>query len=210
MGLLNRTPLNDGWTLEWSVAGRALEPPVSGDAHAIVAFEGGALIASIDGLGHGPEAAEAALRAVTRLTRDAGQDVAELIRRCHDDLRHTRGAVMSIASFDTADGELCWCGVGNVEAAVIRGDRQATRQREGLPLRGGVVGYQLPTVHASKLPIRPGDLLVMATDGIRGGFELDVDLGLPPDETADRLLAAHGRASDDALVLVVRFAGIAP
>jgi serine phosphatase RsbU (regulator of sigma subunit) len=33
-------------------------------------------------------------------------------------------------------------------------------------LRSGVVGYQLPTLRASTLPIAPGDLLIFATDGI--------------------------------------------
>jgi hypothetical protein len=48
-------------------------------------------------------------------------------------------------------------------------------------------------------------MLIMATDGIRSGFEADVRTGLSATETARSLLNLHQRGCDDALVTVVQF-----
>jgi negative regulator of sigma-B (phosphoserine phosphatase) len=87
--------------------------------------------------------------------------------------------------------------------------------RETLLTRGGVVGYQLPPMRTSYLPIAAGDLLIFTTDGIRGGFTADLSLIDPllrhqdAREIADRILARFGKTTDDALVLVARYLGAA-
>jgi hypothetical protein len=50
-------------------------------------------------------------------------------------------------------------------------------------------------------------LLIFATDGVREGFERGISLDTHPQETADRILAQCGKATDDALVLVARWNG---
>ena len=62
---------------------------------------------------------------------------------------------------------MTWLGVGNVEGVLIRADTRATPAAESVLLRGGVVGYQLPALQASVVPVSRGDLLILATDGIR-------------------------------------------
>jgi serine/threonine protein phosphatase PrpC len=74
-------------------------------------------------------------------------------------------------------------------------------------LVGGVPGHQLPTLRANELPVEPGDMLVLATDGIRGGYLDLIDAGDPPQQLADHLLADYGKGTDDALVLVARYTG---
>jgi negative regulator of sigma-B (phosphoserine phosphatase) len=61
----------------------------------------------------------------------------------------------------------------------------------------------------SVLPIRQGDTLVLATDGIRDGFTEGLFLRDPPQQIADHILARFGRDTDDALVLVACFIGCA-
>jgi hypothetical protein len=191
--------------LDWAEAGAGLEH-VSGDAAVVQPFAGGVLVAVLDGLGHGPEAA-AASRAATRiLAAHAGEPIAALVTRCHDALRGTRGTVLSLASFDARAATMTWGGVGNVEGVLVRGDA-ARPGREVLTPRGGVVGYVLTPVRTAVLPVRPGDTLLLATDGIRGGFTDGVDLSRRPREVADEILARHARGSDDALVLVARYLG---
>ena len=73
---------------------------VSGDLEVVTYFPGGALAAVIDGLGHGPEAAHAASVAAAVLRRQPAEPVTDLMVLCHEALRPTRGAVMSLASFD--------------------------------------------------------------------------------------------------------------
>jgi hypothetical protein len=94
-----------------------------------------------------------------------------------------------------------------VEAWLIRGSPLAVPSREAIGLRGGILGYQLPTVRAAALPFFEGDVLVMFTDGIRAAFMDAISPRAPPREVADAILARHARGSDDALVLVAKVVG---
>ncbi len=195
--------------VEWSSAGTALEQE-SGDVHVVAGFPHGALVAVIDGLGHGVEAAEAAKEAARILESLPGESLPTLVQRCHEALRKTRGAVMSIASFDSQQSSLTWMGVGNVEGILLRAGRSEKGPTEAITLRGGVVGYQLPPLRPSLLSVSPGDTLVMATDGIRSGFVADLRMHGSPEEMAQSILARHARGTDDALVLVARYLGATP
>ena len=72
------------------------------------------------------------------------------------------------------------------------------------------MGYQLPTLQASVIPIRRGDTLILATDGIRSNFAEGLTMSDPPQKMAEHILDRHGKDTDDALALVVRFRGRAP
>ncbi len=193
---------------EWGLAARAIAgETASGDGHVLVAFADGFLAAVVDGLGHGPQAATAASRAMASLRNHAGETVTELMHRCHEDLRHTRGAVLSLASFSTDRGVMTWLGVGNVEGVLFRVVPTDEGPRESLLLRGGVVGYRLPPLREAILPISVGDTLVLATDGISSRFCDRSPLGLHPQDYADEVMSRWGKDSDDALVLAVRYLG---
>ena len=197
--------------VDWASAGAALEGEIeSGDLHVVAGFDGGVLVGVIDGLGHGPEAAEAAREAARILEELAGEPLSTLVEQCHQALRNTRGAVMTLASFDERASTMTWMGVGNVEAILLRSGRPDAPAREGVALRGGVVGYHLPTLRESSLPVSPGDTLVLATDGIRSGFIAGLAGQGTPQEIADAILAGYARGSDDALVVVARYVGATP
>jgi serine/threonine protein phosphatase PrpC len=197
--------------IETGVAGRALDGQASsGDLCVVKPIPAGALVAVIDGLGHGEEAAAAAARAVWTLERHADESVIALVRRCHEALRGTRGAVMSLASFSARDSTVTWMGVGNVDGRLLRSRDRRRDAKESLLLRGGVVGVQLPPLGAAVLPVAAGDVLILATDGIHREFERAVNPEASPQAIADCILAGHRRATDDALVLVTRYRGEAP
>ena len=192
--------------LEWGVAAQAFPGQATcGDRHVMQAFPSGALVAVIDGLGHGEEAATAAEIAVTTLIGHAHESVITLLNRCHEQLRASRGVVMSMASFNAVEGILTWSGVGNVEGMLRRLGGPANASDESLLLRGGIVGIQLPPLSASIIPVMPGDTLIFVTDGIRPDFADKLNLRDPPQELADRILAQHGKGTDDALVLIARY-----
>lgn len=193
--------------VEWGAAGTPLEGDVSGDVHVVAPFPGGVLVGVIDGLGHGPEAAAAANAAARILASFAGEPLPDLLERCHEALRRTRGAVASLASFDARTASMSWSGVGNVEGWLLRADPAARPARESITLRGGIVGYQIPSVRVTELPVSRGDLLVLATDGLRSGFGDGIPVTGAPQEIAEGILARHARGSDDALVLVARYLG---
>ena len=202
--------------LHGSVAGHTLAGQrVSGDLHLVTSFSKGVLIAVVDGLGHGEDAVAAAHTAILTLREHAEEHVVALFQQCHEQLKNTRGVVMSLASVRAHDGLMTWAGVGDVEGVLLREDVNAGLVRESLPLRGGVVGYQLPPLRATVLPVRRGDILIFATDGLRSSFVQEPLLRNPllrraqdgPQQLADQLLTQYGKATDDALVLVARYLG---
>jgi negative regulator of sigma-B (phosphoserine phosphatase) len=202
--------------IEVGVATSALSGP-SGDLAVVVRREGRDLVCAIDGLGHGYAAAEAARRAAEVLEAAGAFSLDVMLRRCHEALVGTRGAVMTLAEFRTDPEEVTWVGVGNVEArllpaALALGDGAGPARAAGLAaptLFGGVVGHHLPTVRPSSQPLAAGDLIVMVTDGVRADFVDGLSVAGEPQEIADRVLARASRGTDDALVLVVRWAAAA-
>ncbi len=180
---------------------------VSGDLHLIKPFEEGALIAVVDGVGHGDEAMAASKQAIAVLEQHAQESVIALVRRCHEALRQTRGAVLTVASLRTAEHTLTWLGVGNVAGRLLRVDRNASHPCETVLLRCGLVGLQLPALQASVIAVAPGDLLVLATDGVDDRFELAAGTNETTAQIAYRLLDQHFKGTDDGLVLVARYLG---
>jgi negative regulator of sigma-B (phosphoserine phosphatase) len=176
----------------------------SGDRAVFVAWEGGALVCAIDGLGHGTEAAVAADEAARVVGEHPREAPEALLARCHEALVRTRGVVMTLAWFDLAAATLTWTGVGNVEGRLIRASAAPGIAPESTLIRGGVVGYSLPTVRPTTTELASGDTVVLATDGVSSGFATSLAPGVPAQDLADRILAEHGRGTDDALVVVVR------
>jgi phosphoserine phosphatase RsbX len=176
----------------------------SGDLAVFAPFEGGALVAAIDGLGHGEPAAEAAEAAAAQLRAHAGEPPERALKRCHEALRATRGVVATLAWFDLAGG-LTWTGVGNVEGRLVRATRERGDTADSPTLFGGVLGWSLPAVRLVRTTLAPGDCVVMATDGVAADFGSSLLPGLPAAEQARRVLESHSRGSDDALVVAVRY-----
>ena len=208
---LSTRPIDSPPLIEWGVAARPFPgQTVSGDLHVVTPFPDGVLVAVIDGLGHGHSAAVAARTVSAALEGRAHESPISLLGRCHEGLKRTRGAVMSIASFNAPARRMTWVGVGNVEGMLLRSgtDGRATGQRdEALITRGGVVGYQIPPLRETEILVNGGDTLVLATDGLDGRFADALTPGDPPQRVADRILERHGKTTDDALVLVARYMG---
>ncbi len=194
--------------VEWGVAAHTMVGCAeSGDRYLVELFTDGALVVVIDGLGHGNGAATVAKIAVTALEGHGSESVERLLHRCHKKLSGTRGVVMSLASFRAHEGTMTWIGVGNVSGFLLRAHPHEGRPREVLLPRGGVVGYRLPTLYPMTVLVAPGDTLLFATDGIRSSFTDRLTASGSPQHIADRILAAHTRGTDDALVLVARYFG---
>src|SRR5712671_594304 len=201
--------LEERAVLDWSVAARALAGQnVCGDLHLVKPFDHRVLVAVIDGVGHGDKAAAAARRAADILGFYASDPAIALVKRCHAALAQTRGVVLTVAELNSAEDTMTWIGVGNVEGRLLRADARARHPREEILLRGGVVGHHLPALQTSVIPVAAGDVLILATDGIRPGFADGLKLDETPRELADKILSRHFKGNDDALVFVARYLGM--
>jgi phosphoserine phosphatase RsbX len=185
-----------GARVSWGMASSPLAPEDrSGDLCAVWSPSDGALIAVVDGAGHGEEAAVAAQIAADVMSPFAHESPVALVLRCHEHLRGTRGAAMTLASLNLLDRTMTWLGIGNVEAVLCRGAALEGHDSERVLLRSGVVGYRL----------KAHDILIMATDGVRPEFAEDAALAGDPKAIAARLLAQYDSHRDDALVVVAKF-----
>jgi negative regulator of sigma-B (phosphoserine phosphatase) len=181
----------------------------SGDLAVLAPYEGGALVAAVDGLGHGDAAADAAETVGTVLEGHAAEEPQRLFHRCHAALRGSRGVVMTLAWFELgAAPRLRWVGVGNVEARLLRAGTGRGARHPGPLVLGGVVGHQLPrAIRAATLELAPGDTVALATDGIAADFSVGLDPRLHAQPQADLILREHAKGTDDALAVVVRWLG---
>ena len=95
---------------------------ISGD-DALYARHGDALLLAVaDGLGHGPHAREASARAMDTFLALGAAAATDILAACDRALDGTRGAVMAVAVWDEARGELSHAAAGNVIACLQRRD----------------------------------------------------------------------------------------
>ena len=196
--------------IEWALAGRPLPgEEVSGD-HGIVLDLGdsGALFGLIDGLGHGLAAAAAAERAVAVLAENRAEPLDVLMVLSDHALADTRGAAMTLAMLYFGTSELSWLGVGNVSTCLIEATPTGPAARDTALLLGGIVGYRLPaTLPSQTTKMRPGDLLLMVSDGILADHGDAIDLSKSAHVVADDILSGYAKEIDDAFVLAARHRG---
>lgn len=197
--------------IEWAAARRPLPgEEVCGDLPIAVDLGGtAALFGVADGLGHGTAAEIAALRADEVIDRSRNEPLDVILQRCHRGLVDTRGATVTLARIDFDTDTLSWIGIGNVTADLIAKSAAGVQIRASALLSGGIVGYRIPHALAThQVSISPGDLLVIATDGILEDHIRGIDFASPATAIAEHILDAYGRESDDALVLAARHRGV--
>ncbi len=178
----------------------------SGDLCLVKRVGKGTLVAVVDGLGHGQEAASAAHAAVGALDRYSREPLADLVRRCHEALVGLRGVVLGLAYLDPQAATLTWLGVGNVGGILLRADAGGRPSRITLVSNAGFIGAEQTHPTTRSVPLALGDTVILYSDGIRDGFADSLVLAHPPQEIADFVIARHVKGNDDALVLVARYA----
>jgi serine phosphatase RsbU (regulator of sigma subunit) len=157
------------------------------------------LLAIVDGLGHGPEAAKAAEAALRVVRAHSELALPELLTEIDVSLAATRGAAIGLVRIQ---GRRAWhAGVGNTRVLHWRGDRM-----QRLSSQPGIVGGGLPRhLQVTELDLQPDDWLLLFTDGLDEMLNLPAHLpewDRDPALLCDHLLA-HARAGrDDAGVLV--------
>lgn len=181
----------------------------SGDRHLVGSLDDGVLIAAIDGLGHGPEAARASGETAATLAKaEAGESLSQLMGTCHTALHRTRGATASLARFEAGSAQLAWLAVGNVHGQIVRRTPvHGRRDKSLLLLLPGVVGGQLPRLRESVLPMACGDVLALMTDSVIPNAAERLDTRHPACEIAQTVLEQGAHGQDDALVVVARYMG---
>jgi anti-sigma regulatory factor (Ser/Thr protein kinase) len=187
---------------------------IGGDRAAILDRGDHVMVAIVDATGHGPAAHAVAGDLVARLEEGyAGTaepaDIATQLRTLHDASIGTTGAAVGLAVLDARNDGLRYLGIGNVRAAIVGPQRFTGVSRDG------VLGRRWPTPFVQSSPLRPGDLVLLWTDGLPTTLPQTLaaerdDQGRPVatrdvEAIADHLVNGYGRPHDDAACLVVRW-----
>lgn len=197
--------------IEWATASRSRpgEEFCGDQAIAVHVDADHALFGVLDGLGHGPDAASAALAATEALRGARDQRLEVLVQLCHRVLSGTRGVAMTLARIEFHTNKLSWTGIGNVGANLVAKNASGIHVRASARLVGGIVGYRIPeTRPAQVVSIRLGDLLVITSDGIAEDHLDHLDFAASAKDIAEQILTKHAKESDDALVLAARHRGM--
>lgn len=176
-----------------------------GDAWALWCDHGALAMMSVDGLGHGPDAAAASHAALTAMAARPNLSPGPQVDNCHLALRATRGAALAVAQIEFGGDHVRFAGIGNIAACIIDG-----ASRKQMVSHNGIVGHNMRKVQEFNHPCPPGSLIVMHSDGLSTSWDLGQYPGLSvcnPALIAAVLLRDFGRARDDASVLVVRYHG---
>ncbi|HYD58021.1 MAG TPA: ATP-binding protein [Burkholderiales bacterium] len=175
---------------------------VCGDGWCVVQGRGSVACFVVDGLGHGPDAAEAARVAIETVQASAQLDAPDIMDAVHRSLRPTRGAAAALAKLQP-ESELCtFCGIGNISVSIR--DGAATRP---LMSHNGILGHQVRKMQGISYPFHSDALLVMHSDGVATRWDLGAYPGVDarhPAIAAALLYRDFTRGRDDATVLVAR------
>jgi anti-sigma regulatory factor (Ser/Thr protein kinase) len=187
----------------WGGVSIAMEgQDVCGDAWSISNAGGVRTLLVADGLGHGPDAAEASVEAVRLFHRYNGHSVANLIEYVHGGLRSTRGAAVSIARFDAPAKKIVFAGIGNV-AGMISVNGEIKR----MVSMAGTAGFAARKIQSFDYPFEHG-LVILYSDGLATGVMVDRYANLArlhPSLIAAILYRDFTRRRDDATVLVAKW-----
>lgn len=175
---------------------------VSGDGYAVEHQPERCLSMIVDGLGHGPEAADVAREAIDVFRKRTTLRPGAIIELMHRALRSTRGGAVGVAEIDFNENIVRFAGVGNISGAIVgpNGPRH-------LVSHNGIVGHDVSHIREFSYPWIKDGILVMHSDGLGTKWNLASYAGLQtrsPGIIAGVLYRDFSRRRDDVTVLVVR------
>jgi anti-sigma regulatory factor (Ser/Thr protein kinase) len=175
---------------------------VSGDGWVVSRRQGRTVVLVVDGLGHGPVAADARREAIRVFRSGPPAAPAEAVAAIHAGLRSTRGAAVAVADIDSDRRCLRFCGLGNIGAVVLSG--AASRH---LVSHNGTAGHTARKIDEFSYPWPDDAVLVAHTDGLASHWSVDAYPGLTashPSLVAGVLYRDFKRGRDDVAVVVAR------
>jgi anti-sigma regulatory factor (Ser/Thr protein kinase) len=158
-----------------------------------------------DGLGHGLEAKIASAEAVRMLHQNPNLGPKQLLERCDQALRSSRGAAVAVAQIDRERRIVTYAGVGNISGRIF----SAGKSSHHMVSVNGTSGHRSDTLREFTYLWPDDGILLMCSDGIATGAGLEPYPRLPlcdPTLIAGVLYRDFERGHDDATVVVARAA----
>ena len=178
---------------------------LNGDAFLIKLWEEYALIAVIDGLGHGKFAHLAAVKARNYIEKHFDLSLGEIFSGTARACAGTRGVVMAIAVIDWKTEKLSLASVGNINLRVFN-----TREPVHAMIRRGVIGVNAPRPVVTEHPWENDCVMVLHSDGLSTRWSFKDFAGTAKKENfsaaelAKTLFKSLAKDTDDATIVVVK------
>lgn len=156
----------------------------------------------IDGLGHGPHAAQAARVATEAFAAHPTAAPGTLMQICHGALMSTRGAAGAAARVAPAKQRGTFAGIGNIACRV-----ESIGERRQLVSHSGTLGHVMRRVQEFDFAFPTGALLIMHSDGLTSHWASNDYPGLAARHAgliAGVLYRDHDRGRDDVTVVVLK------
>ena len=156
----------------------------------------------VDGLGHGPGAAEAAEEAIAAFHRIESPNPVDILDEAHHCLRKTRGAALSVAAIDHEARKVRFAGIGNVAGAIVTASKS-----QSMVSHNGIVGHSAARIQDFSYDWPSAATLTMTSDGITSQSNLMKYPGIAahsPLVAAALIYRDFSRRRDDATVLIAR------
>jgi len=194
--------------IEWAKAKQEKpQPPHKTEIPVVKATPSGILVGLVDGVGQGPASEEAAQLAADTLQEYTHQSLSELFARCERACGGTKGVAMSAAIVNSGFNTISWFGAGHVQGVLFRRSPAAEPRIHKLERFNGLVGTGQIRLRELCLPIKPGDLLIFASEGVLDSFVEALPIDGKPRVVADQLLSKYCQENHDCSIVVVRYLG---
>ncbi len=173
---------------------------ISGDGWCVHETTNGLAVTIVDGLGHGPMANQAAIKALHVFAENYDSPVTTVLQKIHTDLRATRGAAVFLLA--THKDMITYTGVGNISAVL-----QTPVKSKVLSSQNGTAGLRIGTIKSLQEEWHTSDYFIFHSDGLSSRWNLDTYPGFKnkhPSLVAALLFRDFDRGTDDTTVVVVR------
>ena len=155
----------------------------------------------IDGIGHGPKAAEISSAIKKFIEKNWIPDPSQLIEKVHYHIKGSKGAVIGISVINHDESTLIYSGLGNITCRIIGAVNKSMVSADGL------LGVRLRSVQNSNTVIHDKDIIVMHSDGVSSSSSL-VDFpklkATSPRLLAKKIVQTFGSEYDDASCVIVK------
>ena len=173
---------------------------VSGDSWCVHETKEGLTVLVTDGLGHGPSAHDASLKAVDIFSEQFHLPIDQILQNIHIGLKGTRGAAVFLLSSN--QDSVTFVGAGNICAAI-----QSASKAKTLISQNGTAGLQISRSKPITQEWNQRGYLIFHSDGILGRWNLSNYPGIlrkHPSIIASLLFRDFARGNDDATILVIQ------
>ncbi len=171
----------------------------NGDAYFIKRYEDSAVVAVVDGIGHGDKANEASKIALQVIENQYRDELEQVVLTIHRRLHGSRGCVIGIVRMNK-EGKIEYLGVGNIRTQIY-----TTERYKRLVSFDGLLGSNIRTLRTDRLTLSTPCLLVLHSDGVSSfNFDDKRIVYRPVIEIAKEAFEEHKKSSDDATLLIAR------